>query len=260
MKIISWNVNSLRARLSLIIEILDREEPDIVCLQETKVIDNEFPEKIFNERKYFSYYKGISSYNGIAILSKHEANCYKSIDICQKDDARYLELSIDDLQIISVYVPAGGDDPSPSTNPKFKHKLSFLSELNKILEKKKKKKVILCGDLNIAPNEDDVWSHKSLINVVSHTKVERTRLKEILNNCNFTDCVRHFINPPENVFTWWSYRSPNFEKNNRGRRLDHIWTSLSLTNNLKYAKIFKEFRKKARPSDHVPVCIELSFS
>lgn len=116
----------------------------------------------------------------------------------------------------------------------------------------------MCGDLNVAPYEDDVWSHKSLRNVVSHTEVERTRLNEILNNCNFIDSLRHFINPPDNVFTWWSYRSPNFEKNNRGRRLDHIWASSSLIGNLKNAKIIQEYRKKVRPSDHAPVCLELN--
>ncbi|MFL2660661.1 MAG: exodeoxyribonuclease III [Alphaproteobacteria bacterium] len=258
MKIISWNVNSIRVRLNLIIDILETEKPDIICLQETKVNDSQFPEAIFNERNYFSYFKGISSYNGVAILSKNEAQRYNVIDICQKDDARYLELYLDDLQIISVYVPAGGEEPNPSTNQKFNHKLNFLSELDKILKKKKKEKVILCGDLNVAPYEDDVWSHKSLRNVVSHTEVERTRLNEILNNCNFIDSLRHFINPPDNVFTWWSYRSPNFEKNNRGRRLDHIWASSSLIGNLKNAKIIQEYRKKVRPSDHAPVCLELN--
>ena len=259
MKIISWNVNSIRARLNLIIDILEIEKPDIICLQETKVNDSQFPHAIFKEKKYFSYFKGISSYNGVAILSRNQAQKYNVIDICKKKDARYLELYLDDLQIISVYVPAGGEDPNPSTNPKFDHKLNFLFELDNILAKKKKGKVILCGDLNIAPYEDDVWSHKSLRNVVSHTETERTRLKKLLNNCHFTDSIRHFINPPSNVFTWWSYRSPNFEKNNRGRRLDHIWTSSSLTKNLKEAKIIKEFRKRTRPSDHVPVCLELDF-
>ena len=138
MKIISWNVNSIRARLSQIIEVLKSEQPDIICLQETKVNDSQFPEEIFNEKKYFSYYKGISSYNGIAILSKNKAKKFNVLDICKKNDARYLELYLDDLQIISVYVPAGGDIPDPSVNPKFKHKLNFLDELDRILEKKKK--------------------------------------------------------------------------------------------------------------------------
>ena len=258
MKIISWNVNSIRARLPLIIEILKSEQPDILCLQETKVNDNQFPEDLFNEKKYYSYYKGISSYNGIAILSKNKAKKFNVLNICKKNDARYLELYLDDFQIISVYVPAGGDIPDPLVNAKFKHKLSFLSELDRILVKKKKDKVILCGDLNIAPYKDDVWSHKSLINVVSHTEIERTILKKILRNCDFTDTLRHFINPPQNIFTWWSYRSPNFEKNNRGRRLDHIWASSSLICNLKNAKILRDFRKKVKPSDHVPVCLELS--
>ena len=126
-----------------------------------------------------------------------------------------------------------------------------------MLKEKKGKKVILCGDLNIAPKEDDVWSHKNLINVVSHTEVERKMLNNILQDNNFVDSVRYFLNPPENIFTWWSYRSPNFQKNNRGRRLDHIWASNNLKNKFKSAQILKEFRTYNRPSDHVPISLTI---
>ena len=115
----------------------------------------------------------------------------------------------------------------------------------------------MCGDLNVAPYEDDVWSHKSLSNIVSHTKVEREKLKKILQDCNLTDAVRHFINPPENVYTWWSYRSPNYKMSNRGRRLDHIWTSRQIKNKLVGSKIIDKYRDKDKPSDHVPVCLEI---
>ena len=156
---------------------------------------------------------------------------------------------------MSVYVPAGGDTPDPSTNPKFKHKLLFLDELNQLL--KTKKKIIVCGDLNVAPHEDDVWSHKSLMNVVSHTGIEREKLKKILEDCNFIDAVRYFVNPPQNIYTWWSYRSPNYKINNRGRRLDHIWVSKQIKNKLVSSKILDKYRGKDKPSDHVPVCLEM---
>ncbi len=260
MKIISWNVNSLRIRIENIIEILENEKPDIFCLQETKVNNSLFPKSVFEDKGYFAYFNGISSYNGVAILSKKKAEKIINLNLCDKDDARFISIEIDGVEFISIYVPAGGDDPDPSSNPKFRHKLNFLDEMLKILTKKKSKKLILCGDLNIAPHEDDVWSHKNLVNVVSHTEIERKKLKQIIENCNLTDSTRFFINPPENVFTWWSYRSPNFEINNRGRRLDHIFTSSCLSKNFKCAKILKYFRKRKRPSDHVPVSLELNLN
>ena len=105
--------------------------------------------------------------------------------------------------------------------------------------------------------EDDVWSHKSLINVVSHTEIEREKLKKILEDCNLIDAVRYFVNPPQNIYTWWSYRSPNYKINNRGRRLDHIWVSKQIKNKLVNSKILDKYRSKDKPSDHVPVCLEM---
>ena len=115
---------------------------------------------------------------------------------------------------------------------------------------------IVCGDLNVSPNEDDVWSHKQLQNVVSHTKVEREKLIQIMNRGKLVDTTRMFISPPKNVFTWWSYRSKDFKKNNRGRRLDHIWITdhhkvVSLN-----AKIIIDTRSLPQPSDHVPISYE----
>ena len=257
MKVISWNVNSIRVRLEYVLEILKREKPDCLCIQETKITDNLFPQNDFKKLDYFSYFKGISSYNGVAIISKKKVEKFSSLDFCKKNDARHIAIEINGIEIISLYVPAGGDNPDPTKNKKFRHKLNFLEELDDLLVKKKGKKVVLCGDLNIAPKEDDVWSHKQLINVVSHTQIERERLNKILVDNNYIDSVRHFLNPPENVFTWWSYRSPNFQKNNRGRRLDHIWTSNTLKKKLKSAQILKHFRTFYRPSDHVPISVTL---
>ena len=255
MKIISWNVNSVRARISYVNELLQTENPDFLCLQETKIIDNEFPIKSFTEQGYFSYFFGIPSYNGVAILSKKKSINISKLNLCNKLDARIISVETSDFDIMSVYVPAGGDTPDPNTNPKFRHKLLFLDELNQLL--KTKKKIIVCGDLNVAPYEDDVWSHKSLINVVSHTEIEREKIRKIIEDCNLIDAVRYFVNPPQNIFTWWSYRSPNHKKNNRGRRLDHIWVSKQIRNKLLSSKILEKYRSKEKPSDHVPVCLEL---
>ncbi len=260
MKIISWNVNSIRIRINCILEILDKEKPDIFCMQETKVTNSQFPKKVFKDKGYFSYFNGIPSYNGVAILSKKEAKKINFINFCDKEDARYISLEIDGIEFMSIYVPAGGDEANIHSNPKFKHKLDFLDEMLIFLKKKKNKKIVICGDLNIAPNEDDVWSHKNLINVVSHTEIETKKLKEIFSKCKLLDSIRFFINPPQNIFTWWSYRSPNFEANNRGRRLDHILTSSNLAKKLESARIFKDFRKRKRPSDHVPVSLLINSS
>ena len=257
MKVISWNVNSIRARYNHVKELLTTEKPDFLCLQETKIIDRDFPHQSFSELGYFSNFFGIPSYNGVAILSKTKLVNIEKISLCNKLDARIISAKTPNFEILSVYVPAGGDIPDPNINPKFRHKLIFLDELNELL--KKKKKIILCGDLNVAPYKDDVWSHKNLSSVVSHTEVERERLKKILEDCNFIDAVRNFINPPKNVYTWWSYRSPNFRTNNKGRRLDHIWTSKQIKNKLVGCKIIDEYRGKDRPSDHVPVCIKMKY-
>ena len=140
MKIISWNVNSIRIRIESILEILDREKPDIFCMQETKVTNSNFPQEAFKNKGYFSYFDGISSYNGVAILSKREAKNINTINFCGKDDARHISLEIEGIEFVSIYVPAGGDEPNINTNPKFKHKLDFLDEMLTVFKKKKEKK------------------------------------------------------------------------------------------------------------------------
>ena len=150
MKIISWNVNSVRARINYVNELLQTEKPDFLCLQETKIIDSEFPNKSFTELGYFSYFFGIPSYNGVAILSKKKLINIEKLNLCNKLDARIISAETSDFDIMSVYVPAGGDAPDPNINPKFRHKLLFLDELNQLL--KTKKKIIVCGDLNVAPS------------------------------------------------------------------------------------------------------------
>jgi len=155
-------------------------------------------------------------------------------------------------------VPAGGEQPDQSKNPKFKHKLDFLSELKKWSLEKKPKKSIICGDFNIAPRKIDVWSHKQLSNVISHTSIERKSILEFQNSNNWVDLIENKIFPPECPFTWWSYRSKNHLISNKGRRLDHIWFS----NDIKFknirVEIISETRSWEKPSDHVPILTEFS--
>ena len=160
------------------------------------------------------------------------------------------------VKIHSLYFPAGGDIPDTKLNIKFKHKLEFLSEIT-TWSKKNNKNIILCGDFNVAPLKDDVWSHSQLKNVVSHTEIERDTMNNFQKAGEWIDVVRKHINPPENVFTWWSYRSKDFRKNNRGRRLDHIWVSKNIENKVKSSQILKHTREWEKPSDHVPILLEI---
>ncbi len=258
MKIISWNLNSIRARKEQLLQILKKEKPDFLCLQETKVTNQSFPEEQIKKLNYFIFKNGMASYNGVAILSRHNIENYNINNFCGKPDCRHIELIYKKIKIHSIYVPAGGDEPNPLRNEKFDHKLKFLDEMLIFFMKNKNHNHIICGDLNVAPLEDDVWSHKSLRNVVSHTRIEREKILKILETCNFEDTVRKFIAPPKNVFTWWSYRSPDFSVNNRGRRLDHIWISKNSFLKSNSASIMKDYRKIIKPSDHVPICANIS--
>ena len=256
MKVLSWNVNSIRVRKDQLLSVIKKENPDIICLQETKTINDLFPKETLEKKGYFIYVNGVQSYNGVAIISKFEANQISSHKFCNQNDARHNQANFKNFSIHSVYVPAGGDIPDIINNEKFDHKLKFLDEMAKFFKFNKNKINILCGDLNVSPNEDDVWSHKQLQNVVSHTKVEREKLSKIMDKGNFIDTTRMFLSPPDNVFTWWSYRSNNFKKNNRGRRLDHIWVTDHQRVKSINAKIMIETRSLPQPSDHVPISYE----
>ena len=258
MKIISWNVNSVNVRKPLLKKLIEEFSPEVICLQETKTDNNSFPTNFFEKKDYKCFLNGMRSYNGVAIISKEKPKEFFCHDYCEKNDARHIEAEISGYKIHSVYVPAGGDEPNVATNKKFQHKLDFLDRLSEFVTDRKNDNMVLCGDLNVAPYEDDVWSHKQLKNVVSHTDIERKKLLKILNNGKMHDMIRKFINPPQNIYTWWSYRSPNFKKNNRGRRLDHIWCSELASSNVINAKILDKFRSDKRPSDHVPILIHIN--
>jgi exodeoxyribonuclease-3 len=157
-------------------------------------------------------------------------------------------------------VPAGGDEPNPITNQKFAHKLKFLDEITTwgIENSHANNQNILVGDLNIAPHENDVWSHKQLQKVVSHTIIEIEKLKKLQDSQNWIDAVRHIIPYTEKLYTWWSYRSKDWKSSNRGRRLDHIWVTPKLKNKIAAATVFNDARDWLKPSDHVPVIVDIN--
>ena len=180
------------------------------------------------------YFRGEKSYNGVAILSKVEFNNGQYIDWCMKNDTRHVSVKLKDgTEIHNFYIPAGGDEPDIRLNPKFEHKMSFLNEMKSYFSKDIKAQKILVGDLNIAPLENDVWSHKQLLNVVSHTPLETETLLEIINTGEWADVMREIIPTNEKLYSWWSYRNRNWEASNRGRRLDHVWVSKKLLSKCK---------------------------
>jgi exodeoxyribonuclease III len=165
----------------------------------------------------------------------------------------------DPIALHNLYVPAGGDVPDPAVNAKFAHKLAFLDEMHasETLRPAASERAIVVGDLNVAPLECDVWSHKQLLSVVSHTPVECEKLLGVQRAGGWIDAVRAFVPVPEKLYTWWSYRSPDWTKSNRGRRLDHVWTSAMLADRVSDIVVAKQYRGARRPSDHVPVTATL---
>jgi len=260
MRIATWNINSVRLRLPQVLKLVEDKKIDLLCLQETKTQDEFFPSEEFSKigMKY-QYYRGEKSYNGVAILSTFEFKDTGYVDYCKKADTRNIFVKLkNDIEIYNFYVPAGGDEADMTINPKFEHKISFLNEMKKNLSKDKKIKKILVGDLNIAPLEHDVWSHKQLLNVVSHTKIETDTLLEIIDSGEWVDVMRELVPHDKKLYSWWSYRNRNWETSNRGRRLDHVWVSKNLFSKVKSGVIYKDTRNWERPSDHVPIIIDIN--
>jgi len=259
MRIATWNINSVRLRLGQVIKFIKEQGIDILCLQETKTPNAYFPTEDFKKiGMKHQYFRGEKSYNGVAILSKIEFSNEQYIDWCMKNDTRHVSVKLKDgIEIHNFYIPAGGDEPDIVTNPKFQHKMSFLNEIKNYFSKNIKSQKILVGDLNIAPLENDVWSHKQLLNVVSHTPLETETLLEIINTGKWADVMREFVPKNEKLYSWWSYRNRNWEASNRGRRLDHVWVSKKLLSSVRSGIIYKDTRSWERPSDHVPIIIDI---
>lgn len=260
MRLVTWNINSVRLRFDLLREVAANLDADVICLQETKVIDDLFPLEACRAMGFpHVAFHGMKGYNGVAILSKRPIAEIRTPSWCERIDCRHLIAVIDGIEVHCLYVPAGGDIPDPEANPKFAHKLDFLREITAWYGANytASDRVILAGDLNIAPLETDVWSHKQLLGVVSHTPVEVDLLGRMQESIGFVDAVRHFVPAAERLFTWWSYRSSDWTKNDRGRRLDHVWVTPALAGSLRSTLVAREVRAWTQPSDHVPVLVEL---
>jgi len=260
MRLVTWNINSVRLRLPAIAKLVKEENPDVICLQETKVMDDLFPVADIEALGYRHLaYAGMKSYNGVAILSRIPFAKTEAKEWCSKSDCRHVSVTFESgVELHNFYVPAGGDVPDPEVNEKFAHKLKFLDEMAAWFSNMRSNPgaTILVGDLNIAPLETDVWSHKQLLKVVSHTAIEVEKLASVKETLNWVDAIRHFVSEEEHIYSWWSYRSRDWAASDRGRRLDHVWVTPTLEKDLKSASILREARSWEKPSDHVPVIVQ----
>ena len=265
MKIASWNINSVRLRIAQVRRFLEEEAPDVLCLQEIKCAEDKFPRKALRAAGYEHHaVSGQAGYHGVAIISRLPLKDIEARQFCGKEDSRHIAASLPGgVRLHNFYVPAGGDEPDPKTNEKFAHKLDFLDEMAGWFgELGARAKTVLVGDLNVAPCEHDVWSHKQLLKVVSHTPVEVEKLNNVADSHGWIDVARAHIPEPEKLYTWWSYRARDWRASNRGRRLDHIWVSpalkkAALNGGREAFAIHDAARGWERPSDHAPISLKL---
>lgn len=257
----SWNINSLRIREAMIARFVELMQPDVLCLQETKVEDEKFPHDLVARLGFeYSAISGQKSYNGVAILSKLPLSHMHVMDMLANGEKRHISAALDNGIILhNFYVPAGGDIPDTEQNVKFRDKLKFVDAMRdwSATLADNSRTMIAMGDFNIAPQEHDVWSHKQLLDVVSHTPVEVEKLNAVMQAGAWIDAARHFVPASEKLYSWWSYRNRDYTVANRGRRLDHIWVSQALKSALKRSQIVVETRAWESTSDHVPVVVDI---
>ncbi len=259
----TWNINSVRLRLPMVLDFLARYRPDVVMLQEIKCTNDQFPTAAFAEAGYpHQAVNGQKGYHGVAIVSRFPLTGLSKRKFVDIDDSRHVSAQLDfgrgPLTVHSIYIPAGGDEPDPEFNPKFRHKLGFLAELKTwFSEPGFASGHLIAGDFNIAPHANDVWSHKQLLNVVSHTPVETEALDQLLSGgAAWVDLVRKHVPHDQKLYSWWSYRAKDWELSDRGRRLDHIWSTPDLAAFAHGVDILKPARGwSKKPSDHVPVIV-----
>ena len=252
--IATWNINSIRLRAELVCKLFKKEKIDILCLQECKAPVEKIPMEIFSEIGFSNVVaRGQKGYNGVAIISKFPLLEKSALDFAGLGHARHIAAQLENgITIHNFYVPAGGDEPDRQKNEKFDQKLNYLDAMRDYFHKNVPKKSILVGDLNIAPLPEDVWDHKKMVKVVSHTKVETDHLEALQKAGKWVDVIRKDI-PAKKLYSWWSYRAKDWAASDKGRRLDHIWASADIAPYTTGSRILREVRGWERPSDHVPV-------
>ncbi len=262
LRIATWNVNSLRQRLDHLARFVAARGPDVICFQETKVQDVDFPRDALKELGYrHQLILGQKSYNGVAIVSRIAFEKGDRRVWCAKDDCRHLAATLPGgIALHNFYVPAGGATPDRESNEKFDHKLSFLTEMADWARDAalSGQKAILLGDLNVAPLEWDVWNHKRLLRSVGHTPIESEHMARLRAAGSLIDVPRHFCPTPAPLYSWWGYRFAQSLEKNYGWRLDHVLATPPLAGALKGLETFKQCRAWPKPSDHAPLILDLA--
>jgi len=251
MKIVSWNINSLRKRQDRLFGWLEAIKPDIVCLQETKCPDDQFPALALQAVGYRSAYHGEKSYNGVAILAKREPRDVRP-SLCDEvvdPQARVIAATIGDVRVFSIYAPNGQAVGSPA----YEYKLHWYRRLRDCVANEKSVDVIVCGDFNVAPEDIDVYDPDLWRGAIMASESERAAFQEL---CRIGLCDTLRIHHKEGeLYTWWDYQMRAFEKN-RGLRIDAVLASEKLATKCIAAGIDREMRKGKEPSDHAPVWAE----
>ncbi len=253
----SWNINSVRFRIDIVAAFLTDHAPDVLCLQETKVIDGDFPSAAFRALGYdHIVVHGQRMHHGVAIVSRVPMAEDDRLDWQANGEARHVGVRLaNGMRLENVYVPAGGDVPDREVNPKFGQKLDFLERMTR-WSSTLEHPTLLVGDFNVAPLPEDVWSHKALLDVVSHTQIEIDALARLQAAHDWVDLGRHFHPAPARLHTWWSYRAIDWLASDRGRRLDHMWASPVLAAKAVAHRVCEDCRGWLKPSDHVPIVTE----
>lgn len=250
----TWNINSVRLREPIVLKLLEEEAPDVLCLQECKSPVDKIPREGFEALGYTHMVaRGDKGYNGVAILSKIPMVESSAQDFASLGHARHIAGQLENgVTVHNFYVPAGGDVPDREKNVKFGQKLDYLTDMRDWFHAERPEKAILVGDLNIAPREDDVWSHKQLLKIVSHTPVEVEHLAQVQDAGGWVDITRQDI-PEGLLYSWWSYRAKDWSAADKGRRLDHVWATGDISTSAHSSRILRDVRGWEKPSDHAPV-------
>ncbi|MDB5455178.1 MAG: exodeoxyribonuclease Xth [Caulobacter sp.] len=264
LRLATWNVNSVRLRAEQVARFVDEQAPDVLCLQEIKCQEGEFPRQAFIDMGLpHLRIAGQKGWHGVAIASRLPIEDAPTLNACREGHARCVSAKVAGVEIQNFYIPAGGDVPDRALNPKFDHKLDFYATLARELARRDRKDpLIVTGDLNVAPGENDVWSHKQMSKIVSHTPIELEAMAALKASLDFIDLPREATPEPEKLFSWWSYRAADFRKSNRGLRLDHILASPGLraaafATGKAESRVHDTVREWERPSDHAPVTADL---
>ena len=261
LRVVTWNINSVRLRIDQVARFVAEARPDVLMLQEIKCTEDQFPRAAFDEMGLpYLRLAGQKGWHGVAIASRLPIEDAPRIEACREGHGRCVAGRIAGVEFQNFYIPAGGDVADRALNPKFDHKLDFYERLTAdVARRDRRAPLVMAGDFNIAPGENDVWNHRYMSRIVSHTPVEVETMRRLQDAGGFADVVRDQTPEPTRLASWWSYRAVDFRKTARGLRLDHVWTSPGLTPAVVpgSAVIHEPVRAWDRPSDHAPVAVDL---